>query len=228
MENENGYVYVIECDGRYKIGKTTNFSSRFVEYTKLFAEPITIFYEQVCNYCEVEKDLHRMFKHKNVRGEWFLLDGKDLVDIKKYININKVLQQREIKTVKKYPDLTSTIKENKSKQYVKAFTNEIELIKSLKHSPATFFALCVLKLHLQKGTNLVVKGNRKYKCTDLANDLGTTRQNAGLHLQKLKKIKAIAEIKTANGIFWAINPRYYIYGDKIPKAIYELFENKGN
>lgn len=228
MENENGYIYVIECDGRYKIGKTTNFKSRFGEYTKLFVEPTTIFCEQVYNYCEVEKHLHKMFKHKNIRGEWFLLDGKDLVDIKKYINLNKILQVRELNNVKKYPDLTLTIKENTSKQYVKAFPKEIELVKSLQNCPATFFALCILKLHLQKGTNLVMKGNKKYKGTDLAKDLGITRQCASLHLQKLKKVNAIAEIKTANGIFWAINPRYYISGDKIPKEIYKLFENKGN
>lgn len=73
-----------------------------------------------------------------------------------------------------------------------------------------------------------MKGNKKYKGTDLAKDLGITRQCASLHLQKLKKVNAIAEIKTANGIFWAINPRYYISGDKIPKAIYKLFENKGD
>ena len=35
-----------------------------------------------------EKILHGMFKEKRIRGEWFDLNGSDLIKIREYFNFN--------------------------------------------------------------------------------------------------------------------------------------------
>jgi len=37
---------------------------------------------------ETESFLHKTFKHKLVRGEWFSLDGNDLIFLKKFLSNN--------------------------------------------------------------------------------------------------------------------------------------------
>lgn len=73
-----GYVYIIKLDGYYKIGRTSNPSNRFGEYTKLMKEPEVISLIFCDNYKQVEKELHEMFSDKNTNGEWFTLSDEEL------------------------------------------------------------------------------------------------------------------------------------------------------
>lgn len=86
--NHLGYIYVIEVEGHYKIGVSKNPKSRFGEYTKLYKEPSVIICEKVKGYDIMEKKLHERYSNKNERGEWFLLDEKDIEEIRNYIKEN--------------------------------------------------------------------------------------------------------------------------------------------
>ena len=70
--------------GYYKIGRSIR--PLYREKT-LQSEKPTI--EMLFNYDARIKDeikLHNIFKDKNVRGEWYNLDGTDLQKIKEYFN----------------------------------------------------------------------------------------------------------------------------------------------
>lgn len=79
-------LYVLECNGKYKIGKTigttanrikqlqTGNSERIVEVCSLYSN----------NVDYVEKYWHDFYKDKRVAGEWFSLDEKDISHIVKY------------------------------------------------------------------------------------------------------------------------------------------------
>lgn len=78
------YVMIDKNTGFYKIGRSKNPKTR--EKT-LQSEKPTI--EMLFNYdarVKDEKELHKMFSNKRVRGEWFDLNGSDLMTIKEYFN----------------------------------------------------------------------------------------------------------------------------------------------
>jgi hypothetical protein len=85
------YVMIDKNTGYYKIGRSIK--PLYRERT-LQSEKPTI--EMLFNYdarIKDERKLHNIFKDKNVRGEWYNLDGTDLQKIKKYFNN----QQKQIK-----------------------------------------------------------------------------------------------------------------------------------
>jgi hypothetical protein len=76
------YVYVIrdiDVTGYYKIGKTTNVARRFNEFKLTLPFQIGIVLVLDCQDERVlELQLHRHFRDKHVKGEWFDLDDDDL------------------------------------------------------------------------------------------------------------------------------------------------------
>lgn len=87
---EGGYVYIIEVNGYYKIGRTENPDNRLGEYTKLMEIPKTICCEYVAYYKNVEKELHEIFKARNTNGEWFNLSNDEVALALDYINARKI------------------------------------------------------------------------------------------------------------------------------------------
>jgi len=80
------YVMIDKNTGYYKIGRSKNPLRR--ERT-LQSEKPTI--EMLFNYdarVKDEKLLHDIFKQKRVRGEWFDLNGSDLIKIREYFDFN--------------------------------------------------------------------------------------------------------------------------------------------
>ena len=78
------YVMIDKNTGYYKIGRSKN--PQYRERT-LQSEKPTI--EMLFNHearVKDEKDLHKMFEDKRVRGEWFDLNGSDLYKIREYFN----------------------------------------------------------------------------------------------------------------------------------------------
>jgi len=78
-----GYVYLIESEYGYKIGKTVNIKSR----TRLFEVKLPfaiklINYSWFENYSKAERDLHKRFAHKRREGEWFDLNEEDIAYIR--------------------------------------------------------------------------------------------------------------------------------------------------
>ena len=89
-----GYVYIIKLDGYYKIGRTSNPSNRFGEYTKLMKEPEVILLIFCDNYKQVEKELHEMFSDKNTNGEWFTLSNEELDKAIQYLKEKEFIKNQ--------------------------------------------------------------------------------------------------------------------------------------
>lgn len=83
--NDKGYVYVLKTGEYYKIGITSQPNKRFSSITMLPYEINLLFMFYVKDYLNVETYLHRYFSDKNVKGEWFKLDEKDIIFIKNYL-----------------------------------------------------------------------------------------------------------------------------------------------
>lgn len=82
----DGYVYLVKLDKHYKIGISISPESRLQEFTLLPYPLEDICIEKVKNYKQVEKELHKIYTKKRVRGEWFSLDENDIEFIKNYLS----------------------------------------------------------------------------------------------------------------------------------------------
>jgi hypothetical protein len=82
-----GGVYLVEAEnGLFKIGMSENIMSRFGALAN--ASPLEL--KLVCYVeCEnarcIEAYLHERFQAKRVRGEWFRLDGDDIIWLKREV-----------------------------------------------------------------------------------------------------------------------------------------------
>ena len=79
-----GYVYLIKNGhGHTKIGKTTNLERRIKGLQTTSSEKLEIAHViKSERYGQLEKELHRAFKHKHLTNEWFDLDESDIQTIK--------------------------------------------------------------------------------------------------------------------------------------------------
>lgn len=78
------YVMLDENTGYYKIGRSIKPKVR--ERTLQSEKPtIKMLFHHEATHKD-EKDLHKKFSEKRIRGEWFDLSGSDLVFIKNYFN----------------------------------------------------------------------------------------------------------------------------------------------
>lgn len=75
-----GLVYLIEnlFDGNYKIGYTEgNVEERRKQLLTGSSQELSVIFVFPTNYPQkLEKYLHRVFRHKHHRGEWFNLDAE--------------------------------------------------------------------------------------------------------------------------------------------------------
>lgn len=79
-----GDVYIIRCQGLYKIGRAVDYVQRIAGMT-LPEKPRLILVLRCQDYGFVEKALHALFAHKRKRGEWFDLSAEDLIQAKQYL-----------------------------------------------------------------------------------------------------------------------------------------------
>ena len=85
-------VYLLKCNDRYKIGRTTNLSKRFFAKVGMCPYPIQlIWYFYINEHAVLEKSLHRIFKEKRIHYEWFLLSDDDVESIKKITSIQDII-----------------------------------------------------------------------------------------------------------------------------------------
>lgn len=79
-----GYVYLIRSsDGLYKIGRSGNPNNRMRTFKLTL--PFDVEYECVIHTDDMvalEKQLHRKYTEKRIRGEWFKLSARDVKYIK--------------------------------------------------------------------------------------------------------------------------------------------------
>ncbi len=78
----DGYFYILECSGFYKIGIAQDYKSRKRTYVTENPHPIReIFADKIPCADRVEAYLKKAFRHKNHRGEWFNFSKRDLLYI---------------------------------------------------------------------------------------------------------------------------------------------------
>lgn len=84
---KDGFIYIMENFGLYKIGRANKKGDRFGEYTKLPYEPKYYLIEYVDDCYEIEKQLHNKFKNKQMRNncEWFGLTNNELKEAIEYV-----------------------------------------------------------------------------------------------------------------------------------------------
>jgi Mn-dependent DtxR family transcriptional regulator len=84
LSGGDGYVYIIEGAGLYKIGKATNVAKRLESHQTSCPIPLTLVHTiKTRDALSLERHLQHHFRHKATRGEWFRLDEVDLTTIRK-------------------------------------------------------------------------------------------------------------------------------------------------
>jgi hypothetical protein len=87
-----GYIYLIESQLGYKIGKTKNINQRENFFSvKMPFEFSFLDYRLCIDYHALELELHAKYSHKRINGEWFSLSPQDVLEIR------VILESRESK-----------------------------------------------------------------------------------------------------------------------------------
>ena len=149
--------------------------------------------------------------------------GEIMVDIDDGCNVNvRSLGQAE-------NDKYWSPKEKIKGRFVKVMVdNEERVFEMLKGFPAVYVAFNRMKKYLQINENTVMKDGRKYKTSDLAEEMGVSRQMACFYIRKLKELNLIAELDNGRkGKVLVVNPEIYLAGVEVPMKTLKLFEDKG-
>ena len=90
-ESMKDYLYIMECEGYFKIGKAHDLMSRLAGLQVGNPYEITpILYKKFNDALKIERLLHNKFEAKRVRGEWFELTGDDLIEITNILGLNNI------------------------------------------------------------------------------------------------------------------------------------------
>jgi predicted GIY-YIG superfamily endonuclease len=84
LEDNEGCVYVVgDTYGNYKIGLSNDFEKRLTSYrTAMPNEPEVIVVIKTKNMVDLEKKLHKKYKDRHIKNEWFRLTESDLEYLK--------------------------------------------------------------------------------------------------------------------------------------------------
>ena len=88
-----GYIYLMKFGDVYKIGRSSQLSLRCSQLIENYSniDPKLphcmefIFSYKVLDMFVIEKWFHRLFASKRLQGEWFRLEAKDIIVIKKIL-----------------------------------------------------------------------------------------------------------------------------------------------
>jgi hypothetical protein len=97
----NGYVYIIRTlnSTHVKIGKTINITNRLKSLYTNIGDIYLFGYIYCVDYSKIETELHRKYKDKRIRGEWFDLSKEDIEDISNeylFVNVNNIFNNTRI------------------------------------------------------------------------------------------------------------------------------------
>lgn len=87
MNNTHGYIYLLCCEGFFKIGRSRNHpTKRLAQLQTGSPFEVTLIHAIRCDDpVWVEGLLHRRFDGKRYKGEWFELDG---ADVRQFLTLN--------------------------------------------------------------------------------------------------------------------------------------------
>jgi len=78
------YLYIIENNGIYKIGCSSDWKKRFNNYKTHLGFVNLVYLTKQPDCFNLENYLHSIFKDKRLTGEWFELDQEDLMEAVQY------------------------------------------------------------------------------------------------------------------------------------------------
>ena len=97
-------VYVINIKGTslYKIGISINVEDRFKQLDTTIPYDLILVNTYKVNHDKtVEFSLHKHFKDKRIKAEWFNLSEKDMVELDRYVLIYDIKKYDRVKMVTK-------------------------------------------------------------------------------------------------------------------------------
>jgi Meiotically up-regulated gene 113 len=82
-QRKKGVVYVVKNNyGQYKIGRSFRLAQRLQTLNSEYKENLTLIHTIETNDTVVlERSLHKVYKDKNIKGEWFRLTKEDVKNI---------------------------------------------------------------------------------------------------------------------------------------------------
>jgi hypothetical protein len=117
-----GFVYLMTAGKYTKIGIASNVKSRLNGIQTANPEEVSVIFSRDVYQClKHEWHLHRMYRNKWVRGEWFLLDPYEINEVIDYLNNQDVVDYESIPKTK--VDTCKTMKKTKTKPISKTVTN---------------------------------------------------------------------------------------------------------
>ena len=83
-----GHVYLVECDGVYKIGVSNNPDRRVGEFNTMYHKPVNVVTvsERLSDMWAIEWLLHGIYDNCRVRGEWFGLSSRQVETVKAFLS----------------------------------------------------------------------------------------------------------------------------------------------
>jgi hypothetical protein len=81
----HGIIYIVECERYYKIGQSINFSNRLAGIVTSLPFKVSVTHTisvPINTLARCEKYLHKLYKKKHHKGEWYMLDVDDVDYIK--------------------------------------------------------------------------------------------------------------------------------------------------
>lgn len=87
MVKQTGYVYLIECDGYFKVGKAASVKARLNQLQTGSPHKMNLIASFKSKNCsEDEKRIHEILSDFNVRGEWFSIPLEKMASLKEWFN----------------------------------------------------------------------------------------------------------------------------------------------
>ena len=123
LKNKEGWIYLIKSNDWYKVGRTAVPEERFLKYRTENPFVEILFNVKVKNYIRIEEIILEKYAHKKEKGEWFTFNEKDIEDIKRLVESNKI---QEMATLREKE--TETIQEKKLRKPPKTKLSDEELI----------------------------------------------------------------------------------------------------
>lgn len=167
-KNETGYVYLIK-NGRFgnniKIGSAIDIDKRVLSYQTAFHEKIFIVgYIKAEEYIFVEKEIHKIFSDKKIKGEWFNIDDLDIFTLKELyeynevnnfynnsIKIEKMIPQKNISSFSELIDFCKSLEINKSYKTSGLFKKFTELNPKCEIKNTSWFGREISKIFKNLG-----------------------------------------------------------------------------
>ena len=89
--NNRQSLYLMECNGQFKIGISNNPESRYKTFLTGNPNINLVCYSKPISFAMfLETKLHHLFKDKNIKGEWFTLSEENIISLVKLLtNLNE-------------------------------------------------------------------------------------------------------------------------------------------